>query len=62
MKFGFPMASSITQLAWGAITFKAGYEKADQIAYMYDTLKWGTDYFIAAYNKTTNEFVGQVID
>ena len=59
VKFGFPMAAMTTQLAWGAITFQAGYEAAEQITYMKDCLKWATDYFVAAH-QTAESFIGQV--
>jgi endoglucanase len=61
VKFGFPMAAMTTQLAWGAISFQSGYEKAGQLQYMKECLQWATDYFIAAHT-STNEFYGQVGD
>ena len=59
VKFGFPMAGMITQMAWGAITFKDGYISAGQVQYLKGTLKWATDYFIAAHTSKF-ELVGQV--
>ena len=59
MKFGFPMAGSITLLAWGMIEFEEGYEKAGQMEYARDSLKWGTDYMMKCHTDT-NEFWGQV--
>ena len=59
VKFGFPMASMTTQLAWGAVTFKDGYEKAGEIQHMKECLKWATDYFIAAH-KSDFELIAQV--
>ena len=53
------MAAMTTQLAWGAISFQQGYENAGQLGYMYECLKWATDYFIAAHVNDF-EFVGQV--
>ena len=61
MKFGFPMAGAMTQVAWGGITFQAGFEAAGQMDYLKSTLKWGTDYFIAAHT-SSSEFIGQVGD
>ena len=61
VKFGFPMASMVTQLAWGAITFQSGYEVAGQIENMKKCLQWATDYFIAAHT-APKEFYGQVGD
>merc|ERR1711879_388430 len=48
LKFGFPMAHMTTQLAWGAISFEEGYEKACQLEYIKKTIQWATDYFIDA--------------
>lgn len=61
VKFGFPMAGAMTQVAWGGISFQAGFEAAGQMDYLKSTLKWGTDYFIAAHS-SANEFIGQVGD
>ena len=53
------MASMTTQLAWGAVTFKDGYEKAGEIQHMKECLKWAADYFIAAH-KSDFELIAQV--
>ena len=54
------MAAMTTQLAWGAISFKNGYISSGQLDYVYECLKWATDYFIEAYHLDTMEFIGQV--
>ena len=46
MKFGFPMAWSVTVLAWGVLEFKKGYINAGEYKNALDAIKWGTDYFI----------------
>ena len=61
VKFGFPMASSVTMLAWGGISYQQGYSEAGMLDYLRDAVKWGTDYFIKAH-VSTNEFYGQVGD
>ena len=60
VKFGFPMAWTVTVLAWGGISFQEGYESAGQMDYLLDALKWGTDYFIKAHPEP-NVFYGQVV-
>ena len=55
------MAASVTQLAWGAITFQDGYEMAGQLEYIKECIQWGTDYFIAAHI-SSDEFVAQIGD
>ncbi|XP_070571477.1 endoglucanase E-4-like [Ptychodera flava] len=59
VKFGLPMAFTSTVLAWGLIEFKDAYEAAGQLSYMYETIKWATDYFIKAHVSPTG-FYSQV--
>lgn len=61
VKFGFPMASMTTMLAWGGVSFPDGYDVSGQTEWFTKTLKWSTDYFIAAHLGDT-EFVGQIGD
>merc|ERR1711970_289984 len=58
VKFGFPMASSMTMLAWGIVEYKEAYEAAGQLEYAHAALKWGTDYFIKAH-VSDDTFYGQ---
>ena len=59
VKFGFPMASSATVLAWGLVDYKKAYKAAGQYDQMLNSIKWATDYFIKAHTKK-EEFYGQV--
>ena len=59
VKFGFPLASALTILSWGGIEHKAGYEKAGQLNYLLDAVKWGMDYLIKAHIAPTTLY-GQV--
>ena len=59
VKFGFPMAFSVTMLSWGLVEYKDAYEDAGELNYMLDCIKWPLDYFIKAHTKK-NEFYGQV--
>ncbi|KAF0293757.1 Endoglucanase E-4 [Amphibalanus amphitrite] len=58
VKFGFPMAASMTVMAWGAIDFANGYAGAGQSDYVKQAVKWGTDFFIKAHVGDT-DFYGQ---
>lgn len=63
VKFGLPMASSMTLMGWGAIEYKDAYAKIGQLDEVMDAIKWGTDYFLKAHvteNGKTKEFYGQV--
>lgn len=59
VKFGFPMASSATMLAWGALEYRDAYVATGQLPYLLDNLRWACDYFIKAHT-APNELWGQV--
>ena len=63
VKFGFPMASSMTMLSWGVVEYGDAYEQSGQLDEALEAIKWGTDYIIKAHitdNQGTVEFWGQV--
>ncbi|WP_458008555.1 glycoside hydrolase family 9 protein [Flavobacterium sp. PL002] len=59
VKFGFPMAYTATMLGWGAIDFKAGYEKSGQLTAVKNNLRYVYDYLIKCHT-APNELYGQV--
>ncbi|MBB3193898.1 glycoside hydrolase family 9 protein [Roseateles terrae] len=59
VKFGFPAASTATQLAWGALEFEAGHKDAGQYDALLRNLRWINDYFIKAH-PSANVLYGQV--
>ena len=59
VKFGLPMASSVTLLAWGLIEYREAYRLAGELEYGLDCIKWPLDYFIKAH-VADNKFYGQV--
>lgn len=59
MKYGFPLASTITLLSWGAIEFKRGYVASKELGNLLATIKWGTDYLLKC-KISKYEFYGQV--
>ena len=59
VKFGFPMAGSMTLLAWGGISYPDGYQKAGMLGYLRDAVKWGTDWLIKCH-PSKDVFYGQV--
>ncbi|ROT77623.1 Endoglucanase E-4 [Penaeus vannamei] len=52
-KFGYPMSSMTTVLAWGAIDYGAAYIQAGEMPYMKEAVKWATDYFLKAHVSPT---------
>ncbi|WP_255002584.1 glycoside hydrolase family 9 protein [Cyanobium sp. HWJ4-Hawea] len=45
-KFGLPLASSLTNLAWGGLQFSKGYAISGQTDDLLAAVKWGTDYLL----------------
>jgi hypothetical protein len=48
VKFGLPMAFTITMLSWSVIEYGSQIDAVGQLQYCMDAIKWGTDYFIKA--------------
>ncbi|MEU3459392.1 glycoside hydrolase family 9 protein [Streptomyces sp. NPDC006733] len=61
VKFGFPMAFSMTMLGWGGVDASAGYAKSGQDTYLLRNLRWGDDWLIKAH-PAPNVLYGQVGD
>jgi Glycosyl hydrolase family 9 len=59
VKFHFPLAFSMTMLAWSTIEYQTQLLSAGQLEYAKDALRWGTDYLLKCHT-ATNVFWGQV--
>ncbi|GAV85881.1 Glyco_hydro_9 domain-containing protein, partial [Cephalotus follicularis] len=49
VKFGLPMAFTITMLSWGVIEYGDHIADAGEYNHALEAIKWGTDYFIKAH-------------
>ncbi|XP_022097093.1 uncharacterized protein LOC110982761 [Acanthaster planci] len=61
VKFGFPMASTVTVLAWGLVEYRDAYIGSGELVNMLDCIKWATDYFLKCHTGMY-EFYAQVGD
>nr|CAB3445607.1 unnamed protein product [Digitaria exilis] len=61
VKFGLPMAFTVTLLSWGLIEYGDGVVAAGELRHALQAIKWGTDYFIKAHT-SPNELWAQVGD
>ncbi|PRQ56976.1 putative cellulase [Rosa chinensis] len=61
VKFGFPMAFTITMLSWSTIEFASKLETKNELSNALDAIKWGTDYLIKAHPQP-NVLYGEVGD
>ncbi|GMH11922.1 hypothetical protein Nepgr_013763 [Nepenthes gracilis] len=51
VKFGLPMAFSVTILSWAAVDFSEEIISANQMANTLWAIRWGTDYFLKAHTQ-----------
>ncbi|XP_044502684.1 endoglucanase 11-like [Mangifera indica] len=49
VKFGLPMAFTVTMLSWSVIEFRDQITEAGELEHALEAIKWGTDYFIKAH-------------
>lgn len=61
VKFGFPMAFTMTMLSWSAVDFRAQLEAKKELSNALDAIKWGADYLIKAHPEP-NVLYGEVGD
>ena len=61
MKFGLPMAWTITMLSWSVVQYHNAYVQDGQLTNIMNIIKWGTDYFIKAH-PSPDVLYGQVGD
>ena len=59
VKFNLPAGQALTTLAWGGISYQAGYKCAGEFENLLEAVKWGTDYFIKCH-VSDNEYYAQV--
>jgi len=63
VKFNFPLAFSVVNLAWGGIEYYDAYQKSEQLEHLTQNVKWATDYLLNSFaNDKSDEYVlyGQV--
>ncbi|GLJ28183.1 hypothetical protein SUGI_0553620 [Cryptomeria japonica] len=52
VKFGLPMAFTVTMLSWSVMEYGNQIAAAGQLGYSMEAIKWGTDYFIKAHSES----------
>ncbi|PWZ27700.1 hypothetical protein Zm00014a_014215 [Zea mays] len=51
VKFGLPMAFTVTMLSWSLIEYGGDVADAGELGHALEAVKWGTDYFIKAHTR-----------
>lgn len=49
VKFGLPMAFTVTMLSWGVTEFYEQIAMTGELEHALEAIKWGADYFIKAH-------------
>lgn len=49
VKFGLPMAFTVTMLSWSVIEYGDEIDSAGELEHALEAIKWGTDYFVKAH-------------
>ena len=49
VKFGLPMAFTVTMLSWSVVEYGGDIAVAGELKHALEAIKWGTDYFIKAH-------------
>jgi len=49
VKFGLPMAFTVTMLSWSVIEYGDSLASTGELSHALEAIKWGTDYFIKAH-------------
>lgn len=61
VKYGLPMAFTVTTLSWGAIAYQSELKSTGELENVRAAIRWGTDYLLKASSKHNRLYV-QVID
>ncbi|KAL0330632.1 UNVERIFIED_CONTAM: Endoglucanase 16 [Sesamum angustifolium] len=55
VKYGLPMAFTVTTLAWAAISYKSELQAAGEMENVLAAVRWGTDYLLKASSRRDTE-------
>lgn len=59
VKFGLPMAFTVTMMSWSIIEYGKQMAASGELGHAMNAIKWGTDYFIKAHPQP-NVLYGEV--
>lgn len=59
VKFGLPMAFTVTMMSWSIIEYGKQLAASGELGHAMEAVKWGTDYFIKAHPQP-NVLYGEV--
>ncbi|KAF5468640.1 hypothetical protein F2P56_012780 [Juglans regia] len=57
VKYGLPMAFTVTTLSWAAIFYRSELQAAGELDNVHAAIRWGTDYFLKASSRRKRLYV-----
>ena len=51
VKFGLPMAFTVTMMSWSVLEYGDQMAAAGELGHALEALRWGTDYFVKAHRE-----------
>lgn len=57
VKYGLPMAFTVTTLSWSALFYESELKAAGELENVRAAVKWGTDYFLKASSRRKRLYV-----
>lgn len=57
VKFGLPMAFTVTTLSWAALHYKKELRASGELSNVRSGIRWGTDYFLKAASRKNQLYV-----
>lgn len=57
IKFGLPMAFTVTTLSWAGLFYQKELQAAGELENVRSAIKWGTDYFLKASSRKNRLYV-----
>lgn len=53
VKFGWPMAFTVSLLSWAAIEYEKEISSVNQLGYLHTAIRWGTNFIFRAHTSPT---------
>lgn len=53
VKFGWPMAFTVSLLSWAALEYQNDIASANQLGFLHNAIRWGTDFILSAHSSPT---------
>lgn len=54
VKFGWPMAFTVSLLSWAAVEYESQISAAKQLGYLRKAIRWGSDFIMHAHTSPTS--------